>query len=38
MTDAIVREKQIKAGNRARKLSLIESANPEWNDLYGSLF
>ncbi|GAA3853171.1 GIY-YIG nuclease family protein [[Pseudomonas] carboxydohydrogena] len=38
MTDAIVREKQIKAGNRARKLELIESFNPEWIDLYESLF
>jgi len=38
MTDAIVREKQIKAGNRARKLELIESVNPQWNDLYESLF
>ena len=34
---AITREKQIKAGNRARKLALIEAMNPEWNDLYESL-
>ena len=38
MTDAIIREKQIKAGSRTRKLALIESINPEWNDLYDSLF
>jgi putative endonuclease len=37
MIDAIVREKQIKAGNRAKKLTLIEALNPEWNDLYESL-
>ena len=34
---AISREKQIKAGSRAKKLRLIESANPEWNDLYDSI-
>jgi putative endonuclease len=37
MYEAIVREKQIKAGNRARKLTLIESLNPDWRDLYGDL-
>ena len=31
--DAIAREKQIKAGSRMSKLKLIESHNPEWNDL-----
>jgi putative endonuclease len=31
---AIVREKQIKKWNRAWKIELIESSNPEWNDLY----
>ena len=31
---AISREKQIKAGSRKRKLTLIESMNPEWKDLY----
>jgi predicted GIY-YIG superfamily endonuclease len=29
MIDAIAREKQIKAGSRAKKLALIESLNPE---------
>ncbi len=32
--DAIFREKQIKAGSRMKKLKLIESMNPEWQDLY----
>jgi putative endonuclease len=31
--DAIGREKQIKAGSRAKKDLLISSINPEWNDL-----
>ncbi|WP_136483059.1 GIY-YIG nuclease family protein [Cognatitamlana onchidii] len=35
--DAIGREKQLKAGNRAKKIALIESINPEWKDLYDSL-
>jgi putative endonuclease len=30
---AIVREKQIKGGSRARKLALIEAMNPQWCDL-----
>jgi putative endonuclease len=34
MIDAITREKQIKAGSRAKKLSLIEHSNPDWRDLY----
>jgi putative endonuclease len=37
MIDAITREKQIKAGSRAKKLALIEALNPEWKDLYGTL-
>ncbi|MCX6334874.1 MAG: GIY-YIG nuclease family protein [Bacteroidia bacterium] len=31
--DAIKKEKQIKSGNRKKKLDLINSMNPEWNDL-----
>jgi putative endonuclease len=31
--DAIQREKQIKGWLRARKVALIESANPHWRDL-----
>ena len=34
MAGAIGREKQIKAGSRAKKLSLIESLNPDWRDLW----
>ncbi len=37
MYDAIVREKQIKGGSRAKKVALIESSNPEWNDLFDTL-
>lgn len=36
--DANAREKQLKAGNRARKIKLIEAQNPEWVDLYDKLF
>jgi putative endonuclease len=32
MDSDIEREKQLKAGSRKRKLNLIESMNPEWND------
>jgi len=31
---AIAREKQIKAGSRQKKIDLINSMNPEWNDLF----
>jgi len=31
--DAILREKQIKAGNRKRKEELVRSLNPDWLDL-----
>jgi putative endonuclease len=34
MNAAISREKQIKKWNRAWKLELIETNNPEWKDLY----
>jgi putative endonuclease len=34
MATAIMREKQIKAGCRARKLALIEADNPAWRDLF----
>jgi predicted GIY-YIG superfamily endonuclease len=37
MDEAIAREKQIKAGSRARKLALIEASNPDWADLYDDL-
>ncbi len=32
-TDAFAREKQLKAGNRKRKIDLINSMNPNWTDL-----
>ncbi|RBA28167.1 GIY-YIG nuclease family protein [Flavobacterium tibetense] len=35
--DAIGREKQLKAGNRAIKEKLINSINPNWNDLYDDI-
>jgi putative endonuclease len=34
---AITREKQIKAGSRQKKIGLVNSANPEWRDLYEEL-
>ncbi len=34
MEAAILREKQIKAGSRAKKLALIETMNPDWLDLF----
>jgi len=37
IVSAIEREKQIKGGSRKKKLELIESMNPEWNDLYESI-
>ncbi|MFI4937410.1 MAG: GIY-YIG nuclease family protein [Candidatus Berkiellales bacterium] len=37
MLDAIEREKQIKGSSRKKKLALIESMNPEWDDLYEDL-
>ncbi|HEX7657702.1 MAG TPA: GIY-YIG nuclease family protein [Sphingomonas sp.] len=37
MESAIVREKQIKAGPRAKKIALIEALNPCWDDLYESI-
>jgi predicted GIY-YIG superfamily endonuclease len=37
MPEAILREKQIKAGSRAKKIALIEKANPDWVDLYPTI-
>jgi putative endonuclease len=34
---AIVREKQIKAGSRRKKVGLINQFNPGWRDLYNEL-
>ncbi len=33
-TEAIKREKQIKSGSRNKKISLVNSLNPEWKDLF----
>jgi putative endonuclease len=35
--NAILREKQIKAGSRQKKVQLINSVNEEWRDLYDEL-
>ncbi|MDR2547565.1 MAG: GIY-YIG nuclease family protein [Lachnospiraceae bacterium] len=37
ITSAIQREKQIKGGSRKKKITLIESMNPGWDDLYDSI-
>jgi putative endonuclease len=37
ISQAINREKQIKAGNRKRKEDLINSMNEDWEDLYDRL-
>jgi putative endonuclease len=38
ITIAISREKQIKAGSRKKKIDLIDSINPDWEDLYQKYF
>ena len=35
--EAIAREKQIKGGSRAKKISLIEEMNHDWKDLYDEI-
>lgn len=35
--NAILREEQIKAGSRTKKVELIMGINPEWKDLYDKL-
>lgn len=37
MENAILREKQIKGGSRKKKITLIESKNSEWRDLYNEI-
>ncbi len=32
--EAILREKQIKAGSRQKKINLVNSMNEKWRDLY----
>ena len=36
--DSANREKRMKKWNRSWKITLIEKENPEWNDLYETLF
>ncbi len=36
--DAIAREKLIKKWRREIKIEAIQTVNPEWNDLYYSLY
>ena len=38
VNETIMREKQIKAGSRKKKIDLIEEMNSEWNDLYDEFF
>ena len=38
MESAILKEKQLKGGSRKKKLKLIEDMNPQWNDLYETVF
>ena len=37
INNAILREKQIKAGSRKKKIELIKYTNPEWKDLYNEI-
>jgi putative endonuclease len=38
VASAILREKQIKGGSRAKKVTLVNGLNPEWKDLYDDLW
>jgi putative endonuclease len=38
METAIMREKKMKKWKRELKINLIEKENPEWYDLYQTLF
>ena len=37
MENVILREKQMKAGSRQKKVDLVESMSQEWRDLYEGL-
>ena len=37
ITQAILREKQLKRWNRDWKINLIQSTNPAWHDLYAAI-
>ena len=36
-SSAIAREKQIKAGSRRKKITLVTGFNPQWRDLFDDL-
>ena len=38
ISDAFDREKQVKGGSRKKRIILIESTNPEWKDLFDTIF
>ena len=38
INEAIVREKKLKAGSRKKKVDLINNINPQWVDLYNTLY
>ena len=38
VVSAIAREKQIKGGSRQKKIDLINSVNPKWEDLFERYF
>jgi putative endonuclease len=38
VNEAIAREKQIKAGSRQKKIDLVNSVNPNWDDLWEMQF
>jgi putative endonuclease len=37
ITEAISREKQLKGGSRSNKITLINSFNPDWVDLFDDI-
>ena len=37
IVEAIAEEKRIKGGSRKQKIDLINSFNPEWNDLWSEI-
>jgi putative endonuclease len=38
VNSALAREKQIKGGSRLKKVELISSINPNWDDLFDEFF
>ena len=38
VANAIAREKQVKGGSRQKKIDLIETINPDWEDLFEKFF